>query len=72
MFPKKLLMGRLIWLLENIYSFEHPHEPINMNRKLLTPVYKGVLIARDLEKNVDLLQPSPMAPLVNLQLETKL
>jgi hypothetical protein len=65
-------MGRSIWLLENIYIFEHAHELINMNRKLLTRVYNGVLIARDLEKNIDLLQHSPMAPLVNLQLETKL
>jgi hypothetical protein len=39
MFLKKLLMGRLIWLLENIYIFERAHELTNMNRKLLTPVY---------------------------------
>ncbi len=43
-------MGWSIWLLENIYIFEHAHELINMNRKLLTRVYNGVLIARDLEK----------------------
>jgi len=43
-------MGRSIWLLENIYIFEHAHELINMNRKLLTRVYNEVLIARDLEK----------------------
>jgi hypothetical protein len=65
--------GRSIWLLEKkIILFYRAHELINMNRKLLTPVYKGGIRCTWFGKKYWFIATFAMAPLVNLQLETKL